>query len=142
MTITQHHIVSHDTPLTVASSQCSMNSARLSMVCVISGMLCCERACLRLDTMSSWCAGRSSIQHDTNAALNNSLEGTERAVSKFEKACYYLYACIILFHTSPHLIIPFLTEKKYIYISSHYLILKKKNYLISHTEKLPSESAN
>ena len=40
--------------LTVASSQCSMNSARLSIVCVISGIESRVSACLRLTTRSSW----------------------------------------------------------------------------------------
>ena len=86
-----HHMTPHDTELTVASSQCSMNSARLSMVCVISGMLCWERACFKLDTMSSWWAGRSSIQHDTNAALNNSLGGRDQLV-----VCCILCACFVV----------------------------------------------
>ena len=83
-------MTSHDTLLTVASSQCSMNSARLSMVCVISGMLCWERACFRLDTMSSWCTGRSSIQHDTNAALNNSLGGRDQLVREIT---FFVHVC-------------------------------------------------
>lgn len=66
--------------LTVNSSQCSMNSARLSMVCVISGMFWSVRACLRLVTKSSWWIGRSSIQHDTNAALNSSLNKRHKNV--------------------------------------------------------------
>ena len=51
-----------------------MNSAKLSSVCVISGMSCDVSACSRLRMSSSCCVSLSSVQHDTNAALNSSLK--------------------------------------------------------------------
>lgn len=55
-------------------SQCSMNSAKLSRVWVISGISCTANACSILRTSSSCCDSLSSVQHDTNAALNRSLQ--------------------------------------------------------------------
>ena len=69
--ISEQKFISEDT-----FSQCSMNSARLRRVCVISGMSWMARACSMLWMSSSCCISLSSVQHDTNAALNKSLKPT------------------------------------------------------------------
>lgn len=55
-------------------SQCSINSERLRSVCVICCMFWDFNACSKLFTNSSCCSSDNSDQHETNAALNKSLQ--------------------------------------------------------------------
>lgn len=62
-------------------SQCSMNSARFSRDCVVSGgMLGDISACSKHLISSSWCVSLNSLQHDTNAGLNISLQTVYKLV--------------------------------------------------------------
>ena len=73
-------------------SQCSINSARLRMVCVISGISCEVKACSKFRISSSCCVSVSSVQQDTKAALNRSLwmkfNRNVYAPNKVQKATY------------------------------------------------------
>lgn len=59
-------------------SQCSMNSARFSSVCIISGISCDVKACSRFWANSSCSASDISVQHETKATLKSSLIYTQK----------------------------------------------------------------